>query len=157
MTLALAAKGVRSSVLRLPPTVHGRGDKGFMATLIGIAREKGASGYIGKGSNVWPTVHRGDAARVFQLALERAQAGSVWHAIAEEGVATRTIAEAIGRQLGIPTVSIPLEDAGSHFGWTGLIWSMNAPTSGELTRQQLGWRPARPGLIEDLEQGHYFR
>jgi len=92
-----------------------------------------------------------------RLALERARAGSVWHAIAEEGVATRTIAEAIGRQLGIPTVPIPLEDAGNYFGWTGLLWSINAPTSSELTRQQLGWQPAGPGLIEDLEQGHYFR
>src|SRR6185369_16974011 len=104
-----------------------------------------------------PAVHRSDAACVFQLALERAPAGSLWHAIAEEGVSTRSIAEAIGGQLNVPAVSTPLEDAGTHFGWTALIWSLNAATSSEVTRRQLGWLPAGPGLIEDLEQGHYFR
>jgi nucleoside-diphosphate-sugar epimerase len=157
IAIALSAKGVRSSVVRLPPTVHGRGDKGFIATLVGIARERGVSGYIGDGSNVWPAVHRDDAARVFQLALEQAPPGSMWHAIAEEGIATRSIAEEIGRQLDVPAVSIPLEDVASHFGWTGLIWSVNAPTSSELTRWQLRWQPAGPSLIEDLEAGHYFR
>jgi nucleoside-diphosphate-sugar epimerase len=156
MTLALAGTGVRSSVVRLPPTTHGRGDKGFIPTIIRIAREKGVSGYIGDGSNVWPAVHRSDAARVFRLALEQAPAGSVWHAIGEEGVPTRTIAEVIGRHLDIPVVSIAPQDAGGHFGWMGVFWAINAPASSALTRERLGWESTGPGLIEDLEQGHYF-
>jgi nucleoside-diphosphate-sugar epimerase len=156
MTLALAGAGVRSSVVRLPPTTHGRGDNGFIPTIIRIAREKGVSGYIGDGSNVWPAVHRSDAARVFRLALEQAPAGSVWHAVGEEGVPTRTIAEVIGRQLDIPAVSVAPEDAGEHFGWMGVFWAINAPASSALTRERLGWESTGPGLIEDLEQGHYF-
>jgi nucleoside-diphosphate-sugar epimerase len=156
MTLALAGAGVRSSVVRLPPTTHGRGDNGFIPTIIRIAREKGVSGYIGDGSNVWPAVHRSDAARVFRLALEQAPAGSVWHAVGEEGVPTRTIAEVIGRQLDIPAVSIAPEEAGEHFGWMGVFWAINAPVSSALTRERLGWESTGPGLIEDLEQGHYF-
>lgn len=155
ITLELATKGIRSSVVRLPPTVHGDGDKGFVANLAAIAREKGVSGYIGEGSNVWPAVHRSDAARVFRLALENGPAGSLWHAVAEEGVPTRAVAEAIGRQLDVPAVSIPFEEAQNHFGFTAMLWSMNAPTSSEQTRQQLKWEPTGPGLIDDIERGHY--
>jgi nucleoside-diphosphate-sugar epimerase len=156
MTVGLAEKGVRSSVVRLPPTTHGQGDKGFIPTIIGIARDKGFSGYIGEGSNVWAAGHRSDAARLFRLALEQAPAGSVWHAVGDEGVPTRAIAEVIGRHLAIPAVSIAPEHAGEHFGWMGLFWGMDAPASSELTQQRLGWRPTGPTLMEDLEQGHYF-
>jgi nucleoside-diphosphate-sugar epimerase len=158
MTLALAEEGVRSSVVRLAPTTHGRGDKGFVPIVINIAREKGVSGYVGDGSNRWPAVHRSDAARVFRLALEEAPPGSVWHAVADEGVPTRTIAEVIGRHLDLPVASVPGERASEHFGWMGMFWGgIDAPTSSALTRQRLGWEPTGPSLIEDLEQGHYFQ
>jgi nucleoside-diphosphate-sugar epimerase len=156
MTLALAAKGVRSSVVRLPPTTHGRGDQGFIPRVIETARETGVSGYVGDGSNVWPAVHRSDAARLYRLVLERAPARSVWHAVAEEGVTTRLIAEAIGRHLGIPVASVAPEDARTHFGWMGVFWALNAPASSELTRARLGWQPVGPGLLADLDEGSYF-
>lgn len=155
MTLDLAEKGVRSSVVRLPPTVHGEGDEGFIAMLVGIARERSVSGFVGEGSNVWPAVHRSDAVRVFGAALESAPAGSVWHAVGEEGVPTRAIAEVIARHLGVDAVSIPPSEAGEHFGWIGTIWALDLPTSSALTQQHLGWRPTGPGLLEDLEAGHY--
>jgi nucleoside-diphosphate-sugar epimerase len=156
LTLALAARGVRSSVLRLPPTVHGAGDHGFMAVLVGIARERGVSGYIGDGSNRWPAVHRLDAAHLFRLALEQAPAGAVLHAVADEGVPIRAIAEVIGRHLNLPVVSVPPEDAGEHFSWLGAFLALDAPASSALTRALLGWQPTQPGLIADLDQGHYF-
>jgi nucleoside-diphosphate-sugar epimerase len=156
-TLALASRGVRSSVLRLPPTVHGDGDNGFMATIVGIARDKGVSGYIGDGSNRWPAVHRLDAAHLFRLALENAPAGSVLHAIADEGVPIRDIAEVIGRHLDVPTVSVSSEDAGEHFTWLAGFLSMDSPASSTLTQELLGWHPTQPGLIDDLDKGHYFK
>jgi nucleoside-diphosphate-sugar epimerase len=156
MTLSLAARGVRSSVVRLPPTVHGEGDHGFMAALIGIARATGVSGYIGDGSNRWPAVHRRDAAHLFRLALENAQAGSALHAVADEGVPIRTIAEVIARHLDLPVVAISAEDAGEHFGWLGGFLATDSPASSTLTRELLGWQPTQAGLIDDLEQGHYF-
>jgi nucleoside-diphosphate-sugar epimerase len=156
-TLALAAQGVRSSVVRLSPTNHGDGDNGFMATLVGIARERGVSGYIGDGANRWPAVHRLDSARLFGLGLEAAPAGSTLHAAAEEGVPIRDVAEVIGRHLDVPVVSIPAEDAGEHFTWLGGFLGLDAPASSAWTRELLGWEPTQPGLIADLEQGHYFR
>jgi nucleoside-diphosphate-sugar epimerase len=156
ITLALASQGVRSSVMRLPPTVHGDGDNGFMATLIGIARTKGVSGYIGDGSSRWPAVHRIDAARLFRLALEQAPAGSALHAVAEEGVPTRDIAEAISRHLSVPAVSVPPQQAPEHFGSLAMVFGADIPASSALTRQQVGWEPVQPGLIGDLDQGHYF-
>jgi nucleoside-diphosphate-sugar epimerase len=156
LTLALASRHVRTSVVRLPPTTHGRGDKGFVPMLIAAARQKGVSGYVGDGENVWPAVHRSDAARLFRLVLDDAPSGSTWHAIGDEGVPARTIAEVIGRHLGIPVASIAPEAAAGHFGWIGMIWASNLPTSSELTQRRLGWLPTGPGLIEDLEQGHYF-
>jgi nucleoside-diphosphate-sugar epimerase len=157
MTLSLAGRGVRSSVVRLPPTVHGAGDHGFVARLVAVAREKGVSGYIGDGSNRWPAVHRLDAAHLFCLALENAPAGSVWQAVADEGVPTRSIAEVIGRHLDLPVVPIPREDAGDHFGWLGAFFGgIDRPASSVLTRELLGWQPTHPGLIDDLGQGHYF-
>ena len=156
MTMQLAERGVRSSVVRLPPTVHGRGDRGFLRMIADMARQKEVSGYIGDGSNVWPAVHRLDAAEAFVLALEQAPAGSVWHAVADEGVPTRTIAEAIGTQLDIPVEPVAPDDAAAHFGWMGLVWGAHLPASSVLTRARLGWRPTGPSLLEDLEAGHYF-
>jgi len=156
LTLSLASRRVRSSVMRLPPTVHGDGDNGFMAILIGIARAKGVSGYIGDGSNRWPAVHRLDAARLFRLALEMAPAGAVLHGVADEGVPIRAIAEVIGRHLNVPVVSISAEDAGAHFGFLATFLGVDSPASSALTRALLDWQPTHPGLIDDLDQGHYF-
>ena len=155
-TLSLASQGVRSSIVRLPPTNHGDGDNGFIATLVGIARERGVSGYIGDGANRWPAVHRLASARLFRLAVEQAPAGSTLHAVADVGVPIREIAEVIGRHLELPVVSISPEDAGEHFTWMGGFLALDAPASGELTRELLDWQPTHPGLIEDLDQGHYF-
>lgn len=155
-TLALGTQGVRSSVMRLSPTVHGEGDPGFMAALIGIARAKGVSGFIGDGSNRWPAVHRLDAARLFRLALEQAPAGSVLHAAADEGVPIRAIAEVIGQQLSLPVVSVPVDAAGEHFGWLARFLAADIPASSTLTQELLNWQPTHAGLLDDLEQGHYF-
>ncbi len=154
--LSLADRGVRSSVVRLPPTNHGDGDNGFIATLVAIAREKGVSGYIGDGSNRWPAVHRLDSAHLFSLALEHAPAGSTLHASAEEGVPIHDVAEAIGRHLDVPVVSISPQDASEHFTWLAGFLEADSPASSVLTRELLGWQPAQPGLIADLEEGHYF-
>jgi nucleoside-diphosphate-sugar epimerase len=156
LVLSFASRGIRSSVLRLPPTNHGEGDKGFVARLVGIAREKGVSGYIGDGTNRWPAVHRLDSARLFRLALEKAPAGSTLHAVAEEGVQARDIAEVMGRHLNLPVASIPGEEAGEHFGWLAAFFGLDIPASSALTRELLGWQPTQPGLIEDLDKGHYF-
>jgi nucleoside-diphosphate-sugar epimerase len=155
--LSLASRGVRSSVMRLPPTNHGDGDNGFIATLVGIAREKGVSGHIGDGTNRWPAVHRLDSARLFRLALEHAPAGSTLHAVADEGVPIREVAEVIGRHLDLPVVSIAAEDAGEHFTWLAGFLGVDSPASSVLTRELLGWQPTQPGLIADLDQGHYFQ
>ena len=152
-TLGLAARGVRSSVVGLPRTVHGDGDRhGFIARLIGIARDTGVSGYVGDGSSRWPAVHVLDAANLFRLAVEQAPAGSRLHAVGDEGVPTREIAEVIGRHLNLPAASAPAGD----FGWLGQILAIDQPASSTLTRELLGWRPVQPGLIEDLDKGHYF-
>jgi nucleoside-diphosphate-sugar epimerase len=155
-TLAMASRGVRASVVRLPPTVHGDGDHGFVTSLINFAREKGSSGYLGEGANRWPAVHRLDAAVLYRLALESAPAGSRLHAVAEEGVPLRDIATAIGRQLKVPVVSVPIERAGDHFGQMALFVAIDNPTSSNITRKRMGWRPTHRDLIQDLEQGSYF-
>ena len=154
--LALAARGVRASVLRLPPSVHGNGDHGFVPRLISIAREKGVSAYIGDGLNRWPAVHRLDAAHLYRLALEKTSAGARYHGVADEGVPTREIAEVIGRSLNLPVVSKSREDAADHFGWMALFFGIDGPASSAQTQQQLGWRPVQPGLITDLNAKHYF-
>jgi nucleoside-diphosphate-sugar epimerase len=156
LTLSFADRGVRSSVVRLPPTVHGDGDNGFLATLVGIARDKGVSGYLGDGSNRWPAAHRIDAAHLFRLALEHAPAGSVLHAVADEGVPIRAIAETIGRHLRLPMVAVSAEAAGGHFGWLATYLAADSPASSTLTRDLLGWQPTQPGLLDDLDKGHYF-
>ncbi len=155
--LSLASRGVRSSVMRLPPTNHGDGDHGFVATLVAIARDKGVSGYIGDGSNRWPAVHRLDSARLFRLAVEEAPAGSTLHAVADQGVPIRDVAEVMGRHLELPVVSISPEDAGEHFTWLAHFLAADSPASSALTREMLGWQPTHPGLIDDLDQGHYFQ
>ena len=155
--ISLADSGVRSSCVRFAPTVHGDGDHGFIATLVGIARAKGASGYIGDGANRWPAVHRFDAARLVRLTLEDAPAGTYVHAVAEAGIPTKSIAEAIGAGLGVPVVSVPSDDAGEHFGWMSRFFAIDTAASNDLTRELLHWEPSHPGLLEDLSAGHYFR
>jgi nucleoside-diphosphate-sugar epimerase len=156
LTLSLADRAIRSSILRLPPTVHGDGDHGFMATLVSIDAGKGVSGYIGDGSNRWPAVHRFDAAHLFRLALENAPAGSTLHAIADEGVPIRAVAEVIGRHLGLPLASVAPGDAAGHFGWLGAFLGSDSPASSTLTRELMDWQPTHPGLLDDLDKGHYF-
>jgi nucleoside-diphosphate-sugar epimerase len=156
IVLAFASRGVRSSVLRLPPTVHGDGDSGFMAMIVGLARVAGTSGYTGDGTNRWPAVHRTDAARLFRLAVELAPAGSTLHAVGDEGVPGLAFAEVIGRHLDLPVVAVAPEDAGDQFFWLADFLSMDSPASSSATRLLLGWEPTGPGLIEDLELGHYF-
>jgi nucleoside-diphosphate-sugar epimerase len=156
LALSFSTRGVRSSVLRLPPTVHGDGDQAFIATVVGVARAKGVSGYIGEGTNRWPAVHRLDAAQLFRLALEKAPAGSVLHGVADGGVPLRAIAEVVGRHLNVEVVSISAEDAAKHFGWLASLLAADIPASSALTRQLLDWQPTHLGLIDDLEQGHYF-
>ncbi|MER5510612.1 SDR family oxidoreductase [Streptomyces sp. NPDC002766] len=156
VAVALADRGVRSAAVRFPPTVHGRGDHGFIAMLVALAREKGFAGYVGDGANHWPAVHRSDAGRLVRLALESASAGSRLHAVGEEGIPFRDIAAAIGRHLDLPVRSLAPEEAESHFGWLGHIVPLDVPTSNALTRKWLSWEPTGPGLLEDLEEGHYF-
>ena len=156
LTLSFADRGIRSCVVRLAPTNHGDGDNGFMATLVAIARAKGVAGFTGDGSARWPAVHRLDTGRLFRLAVEQAPAGSTLHAVADEGVPTREIAEAIGRGLDLPVAAIPDDAAAEHFGFLVGFIGLDSPASSALTRELMGWEPAQVGLIEDLDQGHYF-
>lgn len=150
------AQGVHTIVMRLPPSVHGVGDHGFVPILVRIAREKGMSVYAGDGTHRWTGVHRLDAARAFRLALEKGAAGSRFHAVAEEGVPFREIADVIGRRLGVPVVSKPREEAAAHFGWFASFAGMDAPASSARTRTLLGWEPTGPGLLADIDQPGYF-
>jgi nucleoside-diphosphate-sugar epimerase len=153
--LALADRGVRPVAVRFAPTVHGAGDHGFVAVLAQVARERGVSAYVGDGANRWPAVHRSDAGRLVRLAVESDAAGTAVHAVAEEGVPTRAIAEAIGRGLGLPVESVAPEQAAEHFGWIGAFFTADCPVSSDRTRELLGWEPAGPTLLEDLDAGHY--
>lgn len=156
MALSFAERGVRAAVVRFPPTVHGRGDHGFVPILINIARAKGVSAYPANGSNRWAAVHRLDAAHLFRLAVESAAPGSQLHGVAEEGIPVREIAEVIGRHLDLPVVSIPREEALDHFGFLGAFFSLDVTASSTKTRSVMGWEPLQPGLIADLQEGHYF-
>ena len=150
-----AARGVRTGIVRLPPSTHGQGDRGFMPHLIDIAREKGAAAYVGEGANRWAGGRRADAAVLYRLALETGEAGATYHAIGDEGVPTRDIAATIGQRLGVPVVSKPAEEAGDHFGWIGMFFALEMSASSTWTQAALGWRPTPPGLLADIEGPNY--
>ena len=147
---------MRVSAVRLAPSTHGDGDHGFVPRLIDIAREKGVAAYIGDGANRWPGVHRRDAARLYRLALEQGVESGPYHAVADEGVPLKAIAEVIGRRLGVPVVSKTHEEAAEHFGWIARFAAMDMPASSARTQSALGWQPEQPGLIADLDQPGYF-
>ena len=154
-TLGLAERGIRPLVVRFAPTVHGAGgDHGFVAVLARVAREKGVAACIGDGANRWPAVHRQDAAKLVRLAVESTTAG-VLHAVAEEGIAARDIARWLGDSLGLPTASIPPEQAAAHFGWIATFFAADAPASNAKTRAALGWTPSGPTLRDDIAAGAY--
>jgi nucleoside-diphosphate-sugar epimerase len=153
----VAESGVRVSLLRLPPTVHGDGDHGFVPLLIGLAREKGVSAYIGDGLNRWPAVHRLDAAHLYRLALEKNAARACYHAVGEQGVAFRKIAEVIGKRLNVPVVSKSAAEAAAHFGWFAHFAAIDVPASSARTQQLLGWNPQHSELLPDLDRETYFK
>ncbi len=155
--LRFVDRKVGSTLVCLPPVTHGPGDThGFVPRLIAVARAKRVSGFVGDGANRWPAVHVRDAARLFRLALEKLPAGAAVHAVADEGIPIRTLAEAIGRHLGVPAASIPAAEAPAHFGPVGPLLARDSPSSGAVARELLGWEPAQPGLLADLEAGYYF-
>lgn len=155
LAIDAAVRGIRTSVVRLPPTVHGAGDKGFIPMIIRTARERGAAAYVAEGNNVWPAVHRKDAARLYRLAIEGVPAGTVLHAVAEQGVKWRDIAETIAKGTGLATRSLAPAEAAAHFGWMAGVVRTDNPTSSEATKQLLGWQPTETGLIADMRD-HYF-
>jgi len=157
LTLSLADRGIRSSVVRLPPTCHGDGDNGFIKILVETARAKGVAAHVGDGANHWPATHRLDVARAFRLGLEKAPAGSVLHAIDEEGVALKDVAEAIAHKLGVSVASITPEQAFEHFGFLGAFLGVDTICSSTWTRETLGWEPTHQGLLADLREDHYFK
>ncbi len=153
---AAAAKGVNTYIMRLPPTVHGAGEFGFIPMVIGVDKAKGASAYIGEGANRWPAVHRVDAAALYRLVLEKQPSLRVFHAVAEEGIPFRNIAEAIGKGLNLPVVSKSGDEAAEHFGWFSHFAGMDCPASAAKSIEATGWQPAESGLIEDMFSGWYF-
>ena len=155
ITISFSSKDVRSSVIRLPPSVHDKGDHAFIPMIISIAREKGVSAYIGEGLNRWPSVHRVDVAQLYRLALEKGTAGARYHGVADEGIPFRNIAEAIGKRLNVPVVSKPVEEAIDHFGWLGHFIRFDSPASSKHTQQELGWRPTQNSLLADIEQNYF--
>jgi nucleoside-diphosphate-sugar epimerase len=156
--VGLADQGVRSSVVRLPPIVHsGLDHTGYVPTMIGIARQKGFAAYVGDGTNRWSSVHTLDAARLYRLALERAMAGTRWHAVGEQGVEFKDIVEAIGRNLGTPVRAIDPDAAADYFGFLAPLVQMDSSASSARTQELLGWAPTHAGLIGDINEGHYFR
>jgi nucleoside-diphosphate-sugar epimerase len=154
--LAMLSQGVHIVIVRLPPSVHGEGDHGFVPALINIARQKRVSAYIGDGLNRWPAVHRLDAAHLYRLAIEKGSAGARYHGVGDEAVPVRDIAEVIGRRLSLPVVAKSPEEAAEHFGWLGNFFAMDSPASSVQTQKQLGWRPTHPSLITDMDGASYF-
>lgn len=153
---SFAARGVRVSAVRLPPSVHGDGDHGFVPRLIAIAREKGVSAYVGDGVNPWPAVHRLDAGHLYRLVLEKGASEPRYHGVAEEGVPFREIAAVIGRRLNLPVVSLTREEAANHFGWFAQFAAIDCPSSSAYTQERLAWHPRRPGLLADIDHPRYF-
>jgi nucleoside-diphosphate-sugar epimerase len=156
IVLAAASRGVRSSIVRLPPSVHGAGDYGFVPMLIDVARRKGVAAYIGDGNNVWPAVHRVDAASAFRLALAKAEPGTKLHAVAEQGIPMRSIAETIGAGLGIPVRGLSEEAAKEHFEWMAMFVGLNNPASSAATREKFGWTPKEKDLLTDIRESGYL-
>lgn len=155
ITISFSSKGVRSSLIRLPPSVHGKGDHGVVPGLIAIARKKGVSVYIGDGLNRWPSVHRIDAAQLYRLALEKGTAGARYHGVADEGIVFRDIAELIGKRLNVPVVSKPIEEAVDHFGWFGRLILLDSQTSSKHTQEEFGWKPTQTSLLADIEENYF--
>ena len=154
--MQLAAKGVKASVVRLPPSTHGEGDHGFVPILINIAREKGEAAYVGEGLNTWPAVHRLDAAVLYRLIVEKGTAGTRYHAIADQGIPFKEIATVIGRRLNLPIAGKTPERAAEYFGWFTHFAGINNRACSEYTQKELGWQPTYPGLLADLDQPYYF-
>jgi nucleoside-diphosphate-sugar epimerase len=155
--IGFAERGVRSSVVRVPPITHSTLDRhGFARTLIAIAKQSGVAGYPGDGANRWPAGHTLDVGHLYRLALENAPAGTRWHAVGDEGIPTREIAQSIGDHLGLPTASIPADRLEAHFGFLAMVIALDNPTSNLVTRRILGWAPTHPGLIADFDHGDYF-
>ncbi len=153
--IALAEKGINASVVRLPPSVHDKGDKGFVPFIMLQARKNGVSAYPADGSNRWPAVHRLDAATVFRLAVEKAAKGALYNAIGDQGIEVKKIAELIGEKLNLPVASLSGEELGKHFEWMSRFIAFDSPASGFMTQEQLGWTPMHIGLLDDMQQ-HYF-
>ncbi|MGH8012438.1 MAG: SDR family oxidoreductase [Candidatus Binataceae bacterium] len=156
VALSMASRGVRVTLVRLPPSVHDPVKQGMVTHMIATAREKGMAAYVGDGLNRWPAVHRLDAANLYRLALEKGSAGDRFHGVAEEGVPLRDIANAIGRGLNVPVIAKSPAEAAEHFGWLADFLGVDCPASSALTRERLGWRPRQPGLIPDLDRARYF-
>jgi nucleoside-diphosphate-sugar epimerase len=154
LALSFVERGIEPVSLRFAPTVHGTGDHGFSAVLVQVARERGVAAYIGDGEHRWAAVHRDDAGRLVSLALEKAPAGGIVHAVAEEGVPTKEMAQAIGDALNVPVVSVAAEEATAHFGWLGAFFGTNVTASSDLTRELLGWQPTGVGLLEDIAENY---
>lgn len=152
---AVVARGGNASLVRLTPTVHGEGDQGFIPIIMNAAKKGGSAFYIGEGQSRWPAVHRNDAAKLFVLAMEQATPGAIYHAVAEEGITTKELAEVMGRNLQIPVKSVSAEEAGANLGFFGIMWGMDQPSSGEVTRKLLGWKPGEVGLVEDMELNYF--
>ncbi|HEV2532939.1 SDR family oxidoreductase [Phenylobacterium sp.] len=157
LVAAAAQRGVRTAAIRLAPTVHSKDDRGFTPRLIDVARRSGVAAYIGDGANRWPAVHRLDAARLYRLALEKGSPGARYHAVGDEGVPTRQIAEAIGRHLNLPVQSLPAEKAAEHFGFLGMFFGIDAPATAHVTHAELGWAPREPGLLAGLATDAYYQ
>jgi nucleoside-diphosphate-sugar epimerase len=151
MVREAGARGLRTSVIRLPPITHENGTGGFLPPLVAIAQDKGVAAHVGDGANRWPAGNRADAALLYRLALEKGEPGGVYHAVGDEGVPTRQSAAAIGKRLGLPTASVSADEAGAHFGFFAMFIGLEIPASSRLTQERLGWRPTHAGLIEDIE------